>query len=299
MRYRRFGRLGWRVSEIGLGGAWLGGRDNEIIIEKAAETVWAALKLGVNYIDTAPLYGHCYSEHIIGYALQGWPEQVYVATKVGVLACHHIDYTRDGVWRCFESSLKRLRRDKVELLQIHEAEVAGWDRIFGPGGTLEAMREMKQQGLIEGIGITGADLELLTRAIKTGEFDSVLTYNEYDLVTQRAKEWLIPTAVACDVAVILGSPLHMGLLGSRKEELVRERPGFVTEEMIRKLDRLEQMAAKYGEPLSHFALRYLLSDPDIAIVIPATSRPERIAGNVAVSDGPRLPINLIYEIEGL
>jgi len=64
MRYRRFGRLGWQVGEVGLGGAWLGGRENEIPIEKAAETVRVALELGVNYIDTAPAYGHYYSEHM-------------------------------------------------------------------------------------------------------------------------------------------------------------------------------------------------------------------------------------------
>jgi len=277
----------------------LGGRDNEIIIEKAAETVRAALRLGVNFIDTAPLYGHNYSEHIIGYALQNWPEQIYLATKVGMLACGRSDYTRDGVWRSFESSLRRLRRDKIELLQIHEAEIAGWDQIFRPGGIMQALQELKSQGLIEGIGITGADLHLLSRALETGEFDSVLTYNKYDLVTQQAKKHLIPTAAARDVAVVLGSPLHMGLLGSLREKLVQKRPEFVTEEMIRKLDSVEQMAAEYGESLPHFALRYLLSDPDIATVIPATTKPERIMGNVAVSDGTRLPPDLIREIEQL
>lgn len=288
MRYRRFGRLGWQVGEVGLGGAWLGGRENEIPIEKAAETVRVALELGVNYIDTAPAYGHYYSEHIIGYALEDWQEKVYVATKVGRLP-DRFDYTKDGVWRSLEGSLKRLRRDNIDLLQIHESEIAGWERIFGKDGALEAMKELRSQGLIQGIGITGADIDLMVQAVETGEFDSVLTYNRYDLVTQEAKLKLVSVAAEHDVAVVLGSPLHMGLLGSRKEELVRERPSYVTEEMVRKLDKLEEMAEEFGDSLAQFALRYLLSD----------HRPERVAENVAVSDGPRLPEELVKEIESL
>jgi len=298
MRYRRFGRLGWRVGEVGLGGAWLGGRRNELPLDIAAETVRRALELGVNYIDTAPVYGNYYSERIIGCALEGWRGEVFVATKVGRLP-EGFDYSKDGVWRSFEGSLERLRRDYVDLLQIHESEVAGWEGVFGRGKVLEAIKEMRDQGLVRGIGITGADLDLLARAVETGEFDSVLTYNKYDLVTQEAKHKLVPVAQEHDVAVILGSPLHMGLLGGRKEELLRDRPSYVTEDMVRKLGRLEGMAREFGDSLAQFALRYLLSDPRVSIVIPATHRPERVEENVAVSEGPRLPEELVREIESL
>lgn len=148
MERRRFGRLEWQVGEVGLGCAWLGGKGNSIPLEKAAETVRRALDLGVNYIDTAPVYGHGYSEQIAGEALEGYSKDCYVATKVGRLP-DGFDHSREGVWRCFQDSLKRLRMKKVALVQIHESEVAGWERIFKRGGTLEALKEIREAGLTE------------------------------------------------------------------------------------------------------------------------------------------------------
>lgn len=139
----------------------------------------------------------------------------------------------------------------------------------------------------------------MSKAIETGEFDSVLTYNKYDLLTQEAREELIPKAMEYDVAVILGSPLHMGLLGARRMELIQSRPDFVSEKMLSKLPQLDHIAVKRGESISSLALRYLLSDPHPAVAIPATSRPEHVDDNVKVSDGRYLPKKLIREIESL
>ena len=196
MNYRTFGKTGWEVSEIGMGGSWFYGRPEEglLPVSHGVEMVETALEKGVNYFDTAPLYGKGRSEEVMGVALNGVTEPYYLATKVGYFP-EPFDYTRDTVLRGFDESLKRLNRDHVDLLQIHEAEKAGWDGIFGTGRALEAMLEIWEQGAATHLGLTGSDLGLMSRVLReTDAFVSVLTFCKYDLVTQEAAAELIPTA---------------------------------------------------------------------------------------------------------
>ena len=219
MQYRRFGKTNWQISEISLGGSWFYGRPEYGLLPVAhgVGMVELALELGINYFDTAPLYGQGRSEKVLGHALKGVTEPYYLATKVGYFPSPY-DYTRDTVWRGFEASLQRLQRDSVDLVQIHEAEQAGWDGIFGKGRTLDALLEMQEQGIVKHIGLTGSDLELMRDVLRESDaFVSVITFLKYDLLVQPAKEVLIPPATARDVAVILASPLHFGLLGSKRE----------------------------------------------------------------------------------
>jgi len=159
VKYRRFGKTDWQVSEIGLGGSWFYGRPEMglLPVSHGVGVVERALELGVNYFDTAPLYGKGRSEEVLGHALKGVTQDYYLATKVGYFP-EPFDYTRDTVWRGFEASLQRLQRDRVDLVQIHESEQAGWDGVFGKGRTLEALREIRDQGLATFIGLTGSDL---------------------------------------------------------------------------------------------------------------------------------------------
>lgn len=287
MRYRTFGKTGWQVSEIGLGGAWFYGRPEEGLLppEHGIAVVRRALELGVNYFDTAPLYGKGRSEEVMGMALEGVTQTHYLATKVGYYP-EPFDYTRDAVWRGFEASLKRLRRDRVDLIQIHESEQAGWDGMFGPGRTMEALREIRDQGLATHIGITGADLNLMSDAVATGEFASVITYLRYDLLVQDATQRLIPTATEHQTAVILASPLHAGLLGSKRDDWIRVGR---FPELHDKLQRLETLLAGEEEDLPRLGLRYLLSDPRTTVVLSGVRDIEELETSVAASDGRMLP----------
>ena len=178
MRYRRFGKTDWQVSEIGLGGSWFYGRPEMGLkpVSHGVGVVERALELGVNYFDTAPLYGKGRSEEVLGHALKGVTDDYYLATKVGYFP-EPFDYTRDTVWRGFEASLQRLQRDRVDLVQIHESEQAGWDGVFGKGRTLEALREIRDQGLATFIGLTGSDLVLMRDILKeSDDFVSVITF---------------------------------------------------------------------------------------------------------------------------
>jgi len=145
---RRFGRLGWPVKVIGLGGAWLR-KDRRKSIEECAELVIEAVFRGVDFIDTSIRYGD--SELIIGAAWPYLPANLRpkLATKSQVIKEGDI---ADGVYQSCLDSLGRLGVDKVDLFQLHESEMYGWDRIMGPRGAAEGLRRCRDEGLCEGIG---------------------------------------------------------------------------------------------------------------------------------------------------
>ena len=298
MRYRRFGKTNWQVSEIALGGSWFYGRPEYGLLPVAhgVAMVERALELGINYFDTAPLYGQGRSEKVLGHALKGVDAPHYLATKIGYYPAP-FDYTYDVVWQGLEGSLTRLQRDSVDLLQLHEAEQAGWAGIFGPGRALETMLEIREQGLATHIGLTGSDLVLMLEVLAESDaFVSVVTFLQYDLLVQTAKELLLPTAAARDVAVVLASPLHAGLLGSKRaawQELGR----FA--ELYPKLEKIEALLA--GEPgdLPDHGLRYLLSDPQVSVLLTGAATLDELEASAAVSDGRSLSAELVARIERL
>ena len=296
MRYRRFGKTDWQVSEIGLGGSWFYGRPEMGLkpVSHGVGVVERALELGVNYFDTAPLYGKGRSEEVLGHALKGVTDDYYLATKVGYFP-EPFDYTRDTVWRGFEASLKRLQRDRVDLVQIHESEQAGWDGVFGKGRTLEALREIRDQGLATFIGLTGSDLVLMGDILKeSDDFVSVITFCQYDLLVQEAKEVLVPTAAERDVAVIAASPLHGGLLGSKRDHW-RQQGRFA--DLFERQEQVEELLQERDLDPVDAGLRYLLSDPRVSIILSGVDSVGELERSAAVSDGRYLEDELIRRIE--
>ncbi len=255
---RRFGRLGWFVRPLGLGGAWL--RPDSP--ERGIEVVLAAVDAGLDYLDTAPLYGP--SEEVIGAALAELPAErrPRLATKAGVVPRGEFEYTADWMLRSAERSLARLGVERVDLLQLHEVEQAGWRRIMGPGGCLEGLRACRRRGWCEGIGVTGRDVALLTRLVQTEEFDAVLTYYEYDLLTAAAARELLPAAAAREVAVVLASPNRMGLFCRPEADWARQPA-----DVAARRPALEQLLGRPAHQLGGEALRYLLGDPRAAVVL--------------------------------
>lgn len=289
MRYRTFGRLGWRVSEIGLGAAWLFGHlDRSNTLDQSIAVVRQALSLGINYIDTARYYRR--SEEILGHALQGVSQPYYLATKAGCEPAD-FDYSCDAVLRSFETSLRVLRRERVDLLQIHEANTATWKQIIGPGGALEALHRLKKEGLVTGIGITGRNPSFLARLADTGEFDSVLTYSDYDLTTRLAREVLIPTALRCGAAVVLGSPLRGGLLGPKGLDVIEHHPEAVAQKARRLFEALS-----HSGPLHHLGIRYLLSDPDVSVILSGSASEGEICDVVKAAEAGPLSQDIVATI---
>ncbi|MDE2888295.1 MAG: aldo/keto reductase [Gemmatimonadota bacterium] len=208
MRYRPFGKTGIRVSEVSLGGAYIGGPDPDREQENAVEIVQRANELGINYVDTAPLYGR--SEALFGYALEAAKARMHVATKVGYDP-KDFDYRSDSVLRSLERSLKRLRISRLFSAQIHQVSEAGWERIMERGGTLEGLREAQKRGLCDHIGITDRAIPLLARLARTGEFDTLLVFHDYHPCSKKAAEAVLPAAAASVMGIVVATVLAGGL----------------------------------------------------------------------------------------
>lgn len=296
MRCRRFGKTDWQVGEIGLGGSWFYGRP-EFGLQPVAYGVGVverAFELGVNYFDTAPLYGKGRSEEVLGHALKGVDEPYYLATKVGYFP-EPFDYTRDVVLRGFDASLERLQRDRVDLVQLHESEQAGWEGVFGKARALEALIEIRDQGRATHIGLTGSDLRLMADILgETDAFVSVITFCKYDMLVQDAREALLPAAVAADAAVICASPLHGGLLGSKRDHW-RAAGRFA--DLYDKQERVEAVLSRHGLDSADAGLRYLLADPQVSMVLSGAAGIDELESCVAASAAGPLDPDMLAEIE--
>ena len=194
MPLRELGKTGSMVSILGLGGSFLvsaAGRP-----EEAEEMVHRALNLGINYIDTAPSYGS--SEQNIGRVMGERRNEVFLASKT-------LDRTYDGTMRLFEQSLRRLQTDHLDLLQIHglhsEEDLS---QIMAAGGALEALEELKREGLIRFTGVTGhRDPKVLLKAIEKYDFDCVLlALNPADRYYQPLQEEVLPRAREKNMGII-------------------------------------------------------------------------------------------------
>lgn len=192
VQYRTFGSTGVQCSILGLGGESALYQHSDA----AVAIIVRALELGVNYFDTAPLYQD--SELNYGEVTPYARNRMFLATKTD-------QRSRDDAWRQFENSLRRLRTDHVDLLQIHhlddQAEV---DAVLGPGGAVTMAAEAQAQGLARYVGISGhSDPEVLLRALASYHFDSILlAMNPADVHRLSFQDRLLPYAVQQGVGIV-------------------------------------------------------------------------------------------------
>ncbi len=284
LEHRVLGRLGRAVTALGLGGAGLHGISGCPNTDaKAVATVHAALEAGVNYIDTSAGYGE--SERRLGLALRGHPrDQVFIATKTGT-GIDPRDYTADYTYRSVERSLKRLGTDYIDLLQIHDPDTA--EQAFNPDGALGALLRLKEQGVIRGIGIGVRCHTLLLQAINHGAFDTILTYADFNLVYQHARESLFEQATRRNVAIILGSPLYFGYMGDMDwDDLLRARRSTGQSEEEQRVLRARRWAERRGLSKVHLSLQYCLREPRITTVLVGAETPEQMRQSVHAATTP-------------
>ncbi len=193
---RRLGRTGLKVSVLGFGGAPIGDHAPSKTQGEAERTVRYAFDRGINYFDTARGYNN--SEETIGVALAPVRDNCVIATKVG-------DRTKRGAWVQLRQSLRKLRTDRIDVIQLHGVmAVDDLRKAMGPDGVLEALKEARSQGLVGHIGLTGHRPHVLIEAIRTGEFDTVQV--PINVITRRALEELVPVAKELDVGVVVMKP---------------------------------------------------------------------------------------------
>ncbi len=219
---RRLGRTEMRPKALGLGCAFLG-TPQRVSEEGAIEAVRHALDLGINFVDTSASYGGGESERRVGLALEeGYREKVYLQTKAGTHPQRRNDYSADGTRWSVENSLKQLRTDYIDSLLIHDPRDE--DDPFAPGAALDALLELKGEGVIGHVGIGVRSHEWHRKAIESGHCEVLITFLDYTLIDQSAAKTTIPLALEHDVGVILASVQGMGLLaGPEPDPEVEER----------------------------------------------------------------------------
>ena len=305
MRYRRFGRVGWQVSEIGYGmwgmGGWTGSDD-----ERSRQSLDRAIDLGCNFFDTAFAYGMGHSEQLLGDALRRHGgTKLYVATKVPPKNWKWPGRADTPIAEVFppahireftEKSADNLGVEAIDLQQLHV-----WnDAWVGDEGWQRAVDDLKRQKLIRAFGISVNRWEPanVLRALRTGLVDAVqVVYNIFD---QSPEDELFPACRELDLAVIARVPFDEGsLTGSVTRESTWPEGDwrniyFTRENLAQTLDRVERIEQLIpdGMDLPELALRFIVSEPTVSTVIPGMRRTSHVERNLAASDGESLPPRL-------
>jgi aryl-alcohol dehydrogenase-like predicted oxidoreductase len=303
MRYRKLGGTGIEVSEIGygawgIGGAQWGGADDD----ESVQALHRAIDLGLNFIDTALAYGEGRSERLVGRVVRERSETVHVATKVP---------PKNGIWpapegvpldevfpagyvrECAEESLRNLRMDSVDLLQLHVWNDEWTDR----DALLAEVDDLRSEGKIRHFGISINDHQPANGLglVQNGAVDTVqVIYNAFD---QSPEDELFPACREHDVGVIARVPLDEGGLTGRIR-LDTEFSGddfrdfyFRGDRKREVHDRVRAIGSDLGieeDELAEVALRFVLSEPTVSTVIPGMRSLRNVERNVAVSDGRTL-----------
>ena len=276
MRYRRLGRTGLEVSEIGIGGAVFAGTSHGPFDEtEAIAAIRTALEIGVNYIDTSRHYGP--SEEIIGRALTGYTDDYIICTKLSPRQVVTAAGTIAGV----EESLAALGCSHVDVLLAHDIQHLGEgadavEKILHPGGMVDGLRQLQREGRVRFIGVSGR-LGEVTAAVQTGEFDAALSFNRFNLLDWSAAEALLPQAATHNVGVTMGGVFYQGFL-SLPLDLVLQRVenGLLwawdwtdtrREFVLNRLEKLREFVGEDLAALRRLAVQFVLSEPRVSAAV--------------------------------
>lgn len=295
----RLGKSSLEVTRLGIGGGALGGLYADPGDEVAMSTVRRALTIGVNFFDTAPLYGYGKSELRIGKALAGVERRRFVlATKVGRVLepedpakltnriCEFdnapplrpcFDFSRDGVMRSFEESLRRLHLDYIDLLHIHDPD-EHYDQVIRE--TYPAVRQLREQGLVRAIGVGMNQAEMLVRFAAECDFDCFLLAGRYTLLDQSALKKLFPICLEKKISIILGGPFNSGILATGAIRNAKFDYQLAPPEILEKVTQIETVCSAYGIPLRAAALQFPFTHPAVTAVIPGCRSESEVEDNI-------------------
>lgn len=305
MRYRTLGRTGMRISEVGLGTWGMGGdRYGRVDDEESERAIRRALDLGVNHIDTAPIYGNGRSEEVVGKAIAGRRHEVVLATKVGMFpgGRANFDYSGDTVLREVEESLRRLGTDYLDIYYLHSPD----EELYRDDG-LEALVRLKEQGKIRAAGFSVMSVDegipMAMRLIEQGSVDVI--QQAYRLLYTLPALELFPLAIARDVGVIARENFYFGFLtGAITRETVFDdhddrrkfSPAFI-DAVLARVDKLRFLTGE--RTMSQAALQFVLATPGVHGVIPGAMTVAEVEDNVRASAGSPITADEMAELMAL
>lgn len=305
MEYKEFKSIQEKLSVIGFGcwgisggGAWTHGSDEDSI-----KTIHAAIDGGINFFDTAPAYGGGHSETILGHAIKGKRDQVFVASKCGIVENQPdggwISLKPDSIRTEIDASLKRLDIDCIDLYQMH------WPDEKTPiEDSLEALEEIRKSGKIRYIGITNHSADDIKKAASLVDLAScqglynLLEHNSESYHTiplaYRTRSEILPLCRERGIPFLPYSPLLQGLLSSHFEpsewgpkDVRQSNPNFQGDHLIRfkaLADKVNGFAEQLGQPVVQVALNWLVAQAEVGPIICGGHLPEHSTQNAAATN---------------
>ena len=323
MKTREFGRTGLQVSELVFGGGFVGGILVHADDETKLKALRRALQAGINWIDTAPLYGQGKSERALGWLLKEVEATPYVSTKVQ-LDTGDLSDIPGQIERSIEASLERLQRDSVDLLQLHNpiyAETGGGtavasgaaigiDEVLRKDGVADRLERLRDQGLTRFIGLTAlGEAGALCQAIASGRFDSAQVY--YNMINPTAGRGLpagysghdfsgvIEACRSVGTAVMNIRTFAAGVLATDERhgrEVVIVRGSEIPLEEKRAHTVFDRLGDKYGTR-AQTALRFGLANPDVACVIFGLAELSHLEEALGAAEMGPLPQEALDELD--
>jgi aryl-alcohol dehydrogenase-like predicted oxidoreductase len=315
LEYRNLGKTGMRVSEISLGTWAFGGEWGMVSDEESYATLNRAIDLGVNFLDTADVYGDGRSERLIGKLLkERSSDEIFVATKAGRRLDPHTaeGYDYENLSRFVDRSLANLRVETLDLLQLHCPPT----EVFRRDESFEALDRLQAAGKLRNYGVSVEKVEEARMALGYPGVKTVQII--FNIFRQRPAEEFFPLAGERNVGVIARVPLASGLLSGKMtaerefasddhRNFNREGQAFDRGETFSGVDfetglaaaeELKELVPK-GHTLAQLALRWILMHPAVSCAIPGAKSPDQVADNLAAAEMPPLPeeaMNRIREI---
>ncbi|HVU08433.1 MAG TPA: aldo/keto reductase [Verrucomicrobiae bacterium] len=314
MNYRTLGRTGWKVSEISFGAWAIGGAWGNVDDKDSLAALHAALDGGVNFFDTADVYGDGRSERLLAKLKRERKEKFYIATKTGRRLPKQVpeSYNRENLTSWIERSLKNLETDALDLLQLHcpPTEVYYLPEVFG------ILDDLVKAGKLRHYGVS---VEKVEEALKAIEFPNVQSVQIiFNIFRQRPADLFFEQARKRKVGILARVPLASGLLSgkiTRESKFAKDDhrnfnrhgeafdrgetfSGVDFETGLRAVQELKSLAPK-NVSLAQLALRWILEFPAVTCAIPGAKRPAQVAENIAASDLKPLPKTTLKKIRAL
>lgn len=314
MKYRKLGRTGWEVSEISFGAWAIGGTWGTVKDDESIKALHTALELGVNFFDTADVYGDGHSEKLLAKLRKESSEKFYIATKAGRRLNPHTaeGYNRENLNSFVERSLRHLNTDAIDLLQLHCPPTQAY---YMPE-VFDILDDMVKTGKIRFYGVSVEKVEEALKAIEYPDVQSVQII--FNMFRHRPSDLFFEQAKKHNVGILARVPLSSGMLtgkltaGSSFESddhrnFNRHGEAFDRGETFSGVDYNTGLKAVHelksicpaGMSLTQFALRWILMFDAVTCAIPGAKRPEQAAENINAADLPPLSEKTMEEVKNI